>query len=596
MNASTSTARTSSLIDLFRLLFHLRRKRKFQLLFLLFLMLLSSLSELLSLSLVFPFLAIISSPLTVDHSLPFPFNKLSFYLESTQSTNFLLISSLLFAVTIVISSIIRIINQLLGSKLSAIIGSDLSVETYNKLIHQPYEVQVIRDSNEDITLLTSQIPRTITAINSFISLLSSSLICVSILFVLISTSFIITFVSLILILLLYFTIGSYSKKQLAINSNSISRNYQSSLKTVQESIGALRYVVLQNLEHIYINRYRASDRLQRLKQAENQFLTLSPRYAVESIGVIAIIVGANIMIIRDNIDNLIPVLGTFALGVQKLLPAFQQVYAGWASIKGASVDINTVLSVSRLPSSTKKMRFVTQPFSDSIVLNDVSYSYDNSRKMALSHINIKILKGQRIGIIGKTGSGKSTLMDIIMGLLKPTHGSLIVDGFNVHDSDYAERLEVFQSQISHVPQNIYLSDSSILENIAFGVHPDLISREKVLCAAQKAQLNLLLESRADGLDSLVGERGAKLSGGQCQRIGIARALYKQPDILIFDEATSAIDTSTENSINESIESLSSDLTIIIVAHRLSTVQSCDTIYEISDGKVINYGPPSTMLV
>jgi ATP-binding cassette subfamily B protein len=222
---------------------------------------------------------------------------------------------------------------------------------------------------------------------------------------------------------------------------------------------------------------------------------------------------------------------------------------------------------------------------DSICFSAVRFRYDNAGPWVLDGLNLTIPKGARVGFVGSTGSGKSTTLDLMMGLLTPCDGELLVDGRPISGN----RLRAWQRSITHVPQNIYLADTTLAENIAFGVPPDAIDLDRVQQAARQAQIADFIESSPEGYKGYVGERGIRLSGGQRQRIGIARALYKQASVLVFDEATSALDNATEQSVMDAIEGLSSDLTILLIAHRLTTVRSCDIIVELEHGQVVAQG-------
>jgi len=279
----------------------------------------------------------------------------------------------------------------------------------------------------------------------------------------------------------------------------------------------------------------------------------------------------------------IPVLGALALGAQRLLPTLQQAYASWSSIVGAQAAIKDVLYLLDRPVLLKRLPLneKTLPFLDQIDLKDIWFRYAPDLPWVFSGLQLSIKKGDRIGFIGVTGCGKSTLLDLIMGLLPPSKGVIEIDGEVVSLSNVA----AWQGNISHVPQTIFLSDATIAENIAFGIPFHEIDLERVKRAAQQAQISTVIELMKLQYLTIIGERGIKLSGGQRQRIGIARALYKEANVLILDEATSALDTETEQAVVEAIENLSPDLTILVIAHRISTLKSCSQIIELNHGAI-----------
>ena len=298
---------------------------------------------------------------------------------------------------------------------------------------------------------------------------------------------------------------------------------------------------------------------------------------------------------RGSSSAVIPLLGALALGAQRLLPALQQIYSSWASLQGHSAAIQAVLAMLNQPLPPVVRRAEPLPLRDDICLEGVHFRYGPEQTEVLRGLELKIRRGERIGLIGSTGSGKSTMLDLLMGLLEPTAGKVLVDGDDLHHSLYPERLAAWRAAIAHVPQSIYLADSSIAENIAFGVPRHQIDIVRVKEAAQQAQIASFIESSLEGYDSFVGERGIRLSGGQRQRIGIARALYKNAELLVLDEATSALDTATEEAVMATVETLRKQLTIIIIAHRLSTVRICDRVIKLSQGVVVEDGPPEEVL-
>jgi len=289
----------------------------------------------------------------------------------------------------------------------------------------------------------------------------------------------------------------------------------------------------------------------------------------------------------------IPVLGALALGAQRLLPALQQSYNAYSTIKGASASFADVLNLLDQPLSEYADQLPAKPipFEKEIKLTNLNFRYKEDSPWVLKNINFSLEKGARIGFIGVTGSGKSTLLDIIMGLLPPTNGELIIDQQPIN----SQNRRAWQAHIAHVPQNIFLSDSSIEENIAFGIAKEQIDHQRVKKAAQQAQISELIEQWKEGYQTFVGERGIRLSGGQRQRIGIARALYKKANVLIFDEATSALDNETEREVMEAIEALGKEVTVLIIAHRLTTLKECDKIVKLDKNHAVHIGSYQEMI-
>jgi ABC-type multidrug transport system fused ATPase/permease subunit len=284
----------------------------------------------------------------------------------------------------------------------------------------------------------------------------------------------------------------------------------------------------------------------------------------------------------NNAGQVLPMLGTFVLGAQRLLPSMQIVYGNWALILSNLAGAEVVLQALEAPlgpewnqPSGKRL-----PFDRMIVFRDVSFRYAGEQPPILDRFNLTISKGSKVGFVGKTGSGKSTTVDLLMGLLEPSSGAIEIDGQALDGSTR----RAWQKQIAHVPQSIFLADASIGDNIAFGIDPVTIDHDRVRNAAQQAALTDFIESLPQGYETRVGERGVRLSGGQRQRIGIARALYKQASVLVFDEATSALDMETETAVMEAVRELPAGLTVLIIAHRLTTVENCDEIVTLENGR------------
>lgn len=573
---------------------HLSQRRRLQLGLLLVVMLVSGVAELVSLGAVLPFLAMLSNPESLwEQSLVQLFAA---QFGITEARELLLPATLTFALSALISAFIRLSNLWLNGRLAAAVGSDLSCEAYRRTLYQPYEVHVHRNSAEVITNTTSQIARTVGAINSLLQLITSAVVAVCLLTGLLLIDAVVALAAALLFGGAYFLLGFFSRRELRRNGQKISEALSQQLKALQEGLGSIRDVLLDSNQLTYLQIYQQADRPQRQLQAKNVFLGIFPRYAFEALGMVSIaLLGCLLVMQRGSGTSVISLLGVLALGSQRLLPALQQIYRSWASLKGYNAAIKSVLST--LNQSLPPLVQVQKPFSfnQSIRLEGVYFHYDTQQSEVLKGLDIEIRKGECIGIIGTTGSGKSTMIDIIMGLLSPTKGSLVVDGVDLHDPMSPERVLSWRSSIAHVPQSIYLSDSSIAENIAFGVRPEAIDMDRVKQAARQAQIESFIESSANGYATFVGERGIRLSGGQRQRIGIARALYKQASVLVLDEATSALDTVTEQVLINSIDRLSQDLTVLMIAHRLTTVERCDRVIRLVNGVVEIEGPPHQVL-
>jgi ATP-binding cassette, subfamily B, bacterial PglK len=351
-------------------------------------------------------------------------------------------------------------------------------------------------------------------------------------------------------------------------------------------LGGIRDVLLDGTQPVYCDIYRKADHPLRLAQGNNVFIGGSPRPAMEALGMVLIAALAYALSLQvGGIATALPVLGSLALGAQRLLPALQQTYSAWASIAGNYASLADTIERLDQPLTAELLQPSPPPLriNSAICFHAVRFRYNEDSPWVLDGINLTIPVGARVGFVGSTGSGKSTTLDLLMGLLMPTEGELLVDGEPIGGN----RLRAWQRSIAHVPQSIYLADTTLAENIAFGVPPENIDMYRVKQAARQAQIAEFIENSPKGYQAYVGERGICLSGGQRQRIGIARALYKQASVLVFDEATSALDNATEQSVMDAIEGLNRDLTILIIAHRLTTVRRCDTIVELEDGQIVS---------
>ena len=307
-----------------------------------------------------------------------------------------------------------------------------------------------------------------------------------------------------------------------------------------------------------------------------------------------------ILITDRNTGLILPLLAAIGLGFQKLLPALQQVFNNWSNMKANLSQVNQILDLSKVSndeynfsSSALKKYFIENKnieFNKSIELKNIFFEYNDTNKPILNKVNLQIKKGECIGLMGKTGSGKSTLIDIIMSLLEPNDGDLLVDGIKINKEENLENIIKWRQSISLVPQSIFLTDNSIYENIAFGIPKEDINFKRVVEVSKVAQIDKFIESLELGYETKVGENAIRLSGGQAQRIGIARALYRKSSVLILDEATSALDIKTEKKLIQSIFGYLKNVTVIMVAHRLSTLKNANKILELKEGFLYQHNP------
>jgi ABC-type bacteriocin/lantibiotic exporter with double-glycine peptidase domain len=567
-----------------RLLSHInpRFRKKFGLL--LTLTFFTSLAESVSIAILFPFLGVLASPELIfkTNSLQ-PIIKMLGIISPSQ---LLLPLTIFFGLSVLIAGVMRLLLLWATNYLSYAIGSDLSKNIYRRTLYQPYRIHCERNSSEVISGISSKTANVINVIYGILILINSTIMLIVILVALLSINAVVALATFSCFGLIYLVIIRLTTKRLLINSQISSRESTQVIKSLQEGLGGIRDILIDGSQATYCQIYNNADQPFRRAQGNSQFISQAPRYAVEALSMLFIAILAYVL--TQQADNkAISILGALALGAQRLLPLLQQAYAAWSGIKSSQFSLQDSLELldQPLPKNIDQSELHILPFKHNIELKQLSFRYNLQTPYVLKNININILKGSRVGFVGATGSGKSTLLDIVMGLLSPTNGTLTIDGRVVKLLNQ----RAWQTHIAHVPQTIFLADSSIEENIAFGIPKDQINHERVRQSALQAQILDSIESWPKKYQTIIGERGIRLSGGQRQRIGIARALYKQASVIIFDEATSALDSKTENAVMNAIESLDADLTLLIIAHRLTTLKNCTQIIELSEGGIKSIG-------
>jgi ATP-binding cassette subfamily B protein len=573
-----------SLISLLkRLWVFIDRGRRVQLSFLFILMIAASVSEVVSIGAVFPFLSALTSPQKLFSISEV--QRIAAYLNIKTPEELLLPLTIMFSIAILLSGVMRLWLLWAQTKISHRIGADFSVNVYRRTLYQPYEVHVGRNSSEVISGISNK-ANSVNYAGLFpaLNIINSFLMLAMILGALMFINAAVALFTIVGFGSLYALVIWFTRKRLTQHSLRSSRQANKIIKALQEGLGGIRDVLIDGTQEMYCKIYKDADLPFRQAQSTIAIIGGIPRFGIEAIGVIFIAIVAYLETTKGSGGSMtIPTLGALALGAQRILPVLQQAYYSWTTMKGGQVYLSDTLDLLDQPLP----EFANQPpakpisFKNGISLAQLSFRYSADGPWILNNLSFTIRKGERVGFIGITGSGKSTVLDLIMGLLKAEEGYLKIDDVPITSENRRE----WQVHIAHVPQAIYLADLSILENIAFGIPRNEIDFERVKQAAQKAQISQSIESWDKGYETVVGERGVRLSGGQRQRIGIARALYKKADVIVFDEATSALDNQTEKEVMNSIDSLGNDLTVIIVAHRITTLKNCDRIFELENGKI-----------
>lgn len=573
----------------------LSKKRKKQFVLLLLLIILSSISELFAIGAIIPFISALTNPnLIINSSFFITFSNFVKPILIFDSNNFQLCITIIFMIAVVISGSIRLALLYVNTKLSFAAGNDISVEIYRRTLYQSYESHLLQNSSEVVSGILIKAKRMIgSVILPIINIITAAFFLFFLFIFFLNIDPLIFIYGTLFFGFIYISIGFIFKKRLFNAGKLESKEHQKVMQLLQEGLGGIRDVIIDNKQDFHVYLFSESDYKLRRASALTTFLSSSPRFVIETILIFSLSVAGYILSKSDGgINESLPFLGSIAIGSQRLLPILQNAFQSWANLKSITPILEEILIFLEVPiDHSYGENKVHVNFSQSIKFNNVAFIYKGAENYSLKEINFTIKKGKKIGIIGETGSGKSTLLDIIMGLLNPTSGEIMIDNIQLNHNN----LLSWQKLIAHVPQFIFLTDSSIKENIALGIPLEEIDDDLILKSAKSARIYDFIETLPEKWDTKIGERGVRLSGGQRQRIGIARALYKKANIIILDEATSALDNETENDVMNSINSLSDQLTIIIVAHRLSTIENCDEIIQLGNGNILNIGRPKDLL-
>lgn len=555
-------------------------------------MLLVAFLDTLGVASIMPFIAVLAEPelVNTNYFLSATFDVVKhFGIESVNQ--FMVVLGLGVFVLLIFSLAVKAMSVFLQTRFAAFgeyaIGKRL-VEGY---LHQPYSWFLTRHSSQLGRTVLSEVQRVIDyGLVPMMTIMAQGMIAVALLFLLFLVDPILALSVGSVLGVAYggvFNLMSGWLKRLGKERNKAN---QGRFKVMAEAFASIKEVKVIGVERAYTRKFGEYAENYAESQSASQVIAQLPRFVFEAMAFGGLLIVALYLMLKrgGGIEDALPVIALYALAGYRLMPALQQIYVAFTRLRVASPIIDDLyVDIQGLPEMAIMSNAPTSlPFSQSIKLNKVSYSYPNSKKLALNNIDIVIRANTTVGIVGSTGSGKTTAIDVVLGLLEPQHGSLEVDGTPITEVNRRR----WQSMIGYVPQDISIVDDSVAANIALGVSAEHIDRSALEYAAKMANLHEFVQhSLPYGYDTTVGERGIQLSGGQRQRIGIARALYHKPRLLIMDEATSALDNVTEKIVMDAVGKLNQNITIIIVAHRLSTVRNCDKICFFESGNLIAYG-------
>jgi ATP-binding cassette subfamily B protein len=496
-------------------------------------------------------------------------------------SNKLIIFSIIFAILAVTVGFLRTILLKYSLFLCAKVSSYSGEVLFKQTLYKPFSFHINANSSELISAITQKNNDISASVMSIILLFSNTILFFAIFFLLTYINSKLILIVSLAFLFSYLLIEFFSRKKLFSNSKLIAINQNDVIKSLQEGFGGIKEIILQNLQKFYVNLFTKSNSIIQNKIAENRYISQFPRFIIETLTLLifAILI---VSFQKKNLDiiEFLPLLTAIALGVQRLLPIMQQIYFNFVNIvsKKSALDdyLKIFFSDNQKNFDLEKKNKIK--FSKNIIIQNLTFSFNN--RNIFQNMSLDIKKGSNIGIIGQTGTGKTTFVNLLTGMVKPENGKILIDDIDLNKNN----LQAWTSQITYVPQEIFLFDSTIAENIAIGERIEDIDFDRLNKVCKMAQILEVINKKKNRLYEIVGEKGIKLSAGERQRIGLARAFYRRTEILILDESTSAIDGATEKIIMKNIYDFSTNKTLIIIAHRTYTLSNCDQIFEISNLK------------
>lgn len=566
--------------------FILNRKQKINLIILFFVILLGTLMELAGVSIILPFVQAIVEPDALMQK--------SYVIKICELLNIKEMNQLLIGLSFVLIGIYVFKNIylcLMNNLIYRFIYNNqrrLANKMFNCYMSQPYVFHLSRNSSEMIRNIVGDSAMFFSAVLAFLQLLTEISVClVLVLFLLFFVDKSVTIgISLILLIfvVLYVKLIKVKIQEMGETTRECQKNMT---KWIQQGFGGIKEVKILGREQFFIKQYDQTYRI--FAGANRSYVVYSylPKPMMETFCIGGMMLVIILKLYRGvDLSYFAPMMSVFAIAAFRMMPSAGRIaqYINNIAYNRPAVDAvyNSLRDIEKLTDdgSQTKQGSAEFEFTEAINIQNLSFRYPNVESNVLENVSMRIPKNHSVAFVGPSGAGKTTLADIILGVLEPGSGAVLADDVNVHENLYG-----WNKHLGYIPQAIYLTDDTIRNNVAFGIEPEEIDDERVWNALEGAQLKSFVEGLEKGLNTIAGERGARLSGGQRQRIGIARALYRDPDVLVLDEATSALDTDTETAVMEAIENLSGKKTIIIIAHRLTTIRNCDMVYEINNGTV-----------
>ncbi len=538
--------------------------------------------------LIIPFIEIASNPEIINSN--YQLNLINDFFQFSNTNSFILFLGISYFFYLIFSQAFKAVIMYLQLRYTFSLESSISKRLLESYLRQTYSWFLDKHSGDMGKGILSEVAETIHySLTPLLGMISQLFLTILLIILIVLVNPLVALITLLFLLVLNLLIFNKVKNWIKlIGINKVKHN-QRRYKTVVEAFGAIKEIKLSGIEKIYSNKFSSAANDFSTANSNVQIVSILPKYLLEalSFGFLILFILYNLSL-GNNLTEVLPILSMFAFAALRLIPAFQQIFASLNKINFSTKGLDDILyrlNENKNLEISKKTNNSLQ-INNKIEINNLNFVYPNSNRMALNKINLSILSGKKIGIVGSTGSGKTTLVDILLGLLKPTNGEISLDGSEIGKLGLRE----WQNSIGYVPQNIFLSDKTIAENIAFGLSIDELDIKRVKEVCKIANLHSFIsEELEQKYFTEVGERGVRLSGGQRQRIGIARALYNNPSLLVLDEATSALDNITEKLIIESIANHFKSITTIIIAHRLNTIKNCNCIFYLENGKIKSYG-------